>query len=158
MEITRSEFVWVITVATFLAVVFTVVLGLHVISILALTWGRKWSAGGTGQEARRVSDRRRSKRFEVLLPVFVYGHRSDAKPFFEETLSLQVSAHGGLLVLATNVQVGQDLILTRDCSEALLQPCRVARLGSSTLLRTEVAVEFAQPAPEFWQAALVSTQ
>ena len=153
MEITRSEFVWAITAATFLAVVLIVILGLYVISVLRLTWGSNRSAGSTGKETGRVSDRRRSKRFEVLLPVFVYGHRSDAKPFFEETISLQVSAHGGLLVLATNVQVGQELILTRDCSQAVLQPCRVARLGYSTLLRTEVGVEFAQRAPEFWQAA-----
>jgi hypothetical protein len=153
MEIMRTEFIWAITAATFLAVVLTVMYGLHVISVLGLTWELKRSSGSTGKEGRGDSERRRSKRLEVLLPVFVYGYRNDAKPFFEDTISLQVSAHGGLLVLATNVRVGQELLLTTDGSRTLLQPCRVARVGFSTPMRTEVAVEFAQPAPEFWQAA-----
>lgn len=157
MKITDSEFTWAITVATFLAVVLIFVLGSHIISVIGRTWRFKEDQERkrrlTGDGARRSNERRRSKRVEVLRPVFVSGQRSDAQPFFEETISLQVSAHGGLLVLATSVQVGQELLLATNRAQAPFQPCRVARLVSSTHLRTEVAVEFAPPAPEFWQAA-----
>jgi hypothetical protein len=157
MKITESEFIWAITVATFFAVLLIFFLGLRVISVINLTWRSKGdqdrSTGRAGNGAQRDTERRRSKRVEVLRPVFVSGHRSDAEPFFEETISLQASAHGGLLVLATNVQVGQELLLATDRTKVPFQPCRVARLGFSTAMRTEVAVEFARPSPEFWQAA-----
>jgi phosphate/sulfate permease len=154
MQIIDSKFIWAISVATFIAVVLIFILGFHIISVLRLTWRSKEdqerSTDRTGNEARRTTDRRRSKRLEVVRPVFVSGHRSDAEPFFEEAISLQVSAHGGLLVLATSVRVGQELLLATDCTQAPFQSCRVARLGSSAHLRTEVAVEFARPTPEFW--------
>jgi hypothetical protein len=157
MKITDSDFTWAITVATFLAVVLIFILGSHIISVLSRTWrfkeGQERSTRLTGDGASRTSERRRSKRIEVLRPVFVSGHRGDAEPFFEETVSLQVSAHGGLLVLAANVRIGQELLLATNRTQTPFQPCRVARLVSSTHLRTEVAVEFVPPAPEFWQAA-----
>jgi hypothetical protein len=156
MQITDSEFVWAITVAAFFAVLLIFILGRHCISVIRLTWrfkDQERSADRTEDGARRLTDRRRSKRLEVLRPVFVSGYRTDAEPFFEETISLQVSAHGGLLVLATGVRVGQELLLATDRTQAPFQSCRVARLGSSTSLRTVVAVEFARPAAEFWQAS-----
>jgi hypothetical protein len=157
MHITDSEFVWTISVATFFAVVLIFILGFHIISVLKLTWRpngeQERSTDGTGDADSRTTDRRRSKRLEVVRPVFVSGHRIDAKPFFEEAISLQVSAHGGLLVLATSVRVGQELLLATDRMQVPLQSCRVARLVSSTPLRSEVAVEFARPTPEFWQVA-----
>ena len=157
MHITDSEFVWAITVAAVFAVVLIFILGRHVISVIRLISrvkeNQEGSADRTENGDRHITDRRRSKRLDVLRPVFVSGHRTDAEPFFEETISLQVSAHGGLLVLATSVRVGQELLLATDRTQAPFQPCRVARLGTSTSLRTVVAVEFAQPAEEFWQAS-----
>jgi PilZ domain len=142
---TQSQFVWLMTGATFLTVV--------VISILALrvagTVSRVLGQNGTGRP-----DRRGSERFEVSLPVFVYGHRLGAEPFHEDATVQQASADGGLLTLASNVQIGQELILTRngDREPELHQPCRVARLGSSTGSKTEVAVQFPEPAPDFWSS------
>jgi hypothetical protein len=152
-----SEFIWAISVATFLAVVLIFILGFHIISFLRLTWrskeGQERSTERPGNGDHRPGDRRRSKRLEVVRPVFVSGYRSDAKPFLEETISLQCSAHGGLLVLATNVLVGQELLIATDRTQAHFQSCRVARLVSSTHLRNEVAVEFAHPTNEFWEVA-----
>ena len=139
----RSEYVWAMSIATFLAVVLIYILGVYLLKAARPIWGR-------GKEAHLVVDRRRSKRFEVSLPVFVYGHQSDAEPFFEDTTVLQVSAHGGLLTLASNVRMGQELLLATNGAQELHQPCLVARLGSSKGFRTEVAVRFVRPAPEFW--------
>lgn len=154
---TDSEFIWAISAATFFAVVLIFMLGFHIISVLRLNWrseeGRDRSPERTGNGDRRPGDRRRSKRIEVVRPVFVSGYRSDAKPFLEETISLQCSAHGGLLVLTTTVLVGQELLIATNRTQAQFQSCRVARLVSSTPLRNEVAVEFARPTNEFWQVA-----
>ena len=142
---TRSEFIWVTTTATFLAAVLIPVLALYFIKVIRLNWG-------PGEAAHRDEDRRRSKRFEVSLRVFVYGRQSDEEPLSEEATVRQVSAHGGLLTLATSVLVGQQLLLATNGAEDLHQPCWVARVGSSNGLRTEAAVKFARPAPEFWLA------
>lgn len=154
MRMTDSEFIWAISFATFFAVVLIFILGSHIISVVRWTWRSKEDREQSTDKARngagRVTDRRRSKRFEIVRPVFVSGRQGDAEAFFEETITLQVSPHGGLLVLATSVQVGQELLLATHRTQAPFQPCRVARLGASTFLRTEVAVEFARPAPEFW--------
>jgi hypothetical protein len=123
-NMTRSEYVWAVTIATFLAVVLIVIPGLYIIEAVRLNWER-------GKETHRVFDRRRSKRFEVSLPIFVYGHKSDAEPFFEDATVMQVSAHGGLLTLASNVRIGQELLLETNGAQELRQSCWVARLGSS---------------------------
>ena len=102
MDMMSSEFVWVITIATFLAIALIPILGLYVIEAVRLNWR-------SGQTVHRIEDRRRSKRFDVSLPVFVYGHQSDTEPFAEEATVSQVSTHGGLLKLAMSVQVGQQL-------------------------------------------------
>jgi PilZ domain len=145
MGITRSEFVWATTAATFLAVVLIPTLAYCVIRIIRVNWGLE-------EAVPRHSDRRRSKRFDVSLRVFVYGHQGDEEPFCEEATVLQVSAHGGLLALATRVPVGQQLLLSTNGAEEVHQPCWVARVGASTGVRTEAAIRFARPAPEFWLA------
>jgi PilZ domain len=140
---THSQFVWVMTVATFLAVVAISILALRVADTVSRLLGRSGSA--------RL-DRRGSERFQVSLPVFVYGHRLGAEPFHEDATAWQASAQGALLTLASNVQIGQELILTRngDRDPEAHQPCRVARLGPSSDSKTEVAVQFPEPAPDFW--------
>jgi hypothetical protein len=143
MDIIDSDLVWVLTIATFLAVVLISILGLYMSEAVRRNWRR-------GRESHRFLDRRHSQRFEVTLPVFVYGHASNAEPFSEQATALQVSAHGGLLTLATDVRVGQELLLESNDAPDLRQKCWVARLGSSNRFRTQVAVKFARPRPEFW--------
>src|SRR5690348_2346862 len=55
MQMTNSEFIWAISIATFLAVVLIFILGVHIISTLRLSWkpgkGQERSADGTGNGA-----------------------------------------------------------------------------------------------------------
>ena len=145
-----------IAVVTFFALLLAVYLALRVIPLVKQAWKQKddkWTRSNTERAAPGVTDRRRSSRYDSLLPVTVHGYRDNAEAFFEDAMSLQVSAHGGLIVLATRVRVGQELVLKTGITKSNFQVCRVARFGASTPLRTVVAVQFSHPAPEFWQAA-----
>jgi hypothetical protein len=156
MGIANISDTWAIVAASFFGLLLAVYLGLRVYPLVVQAWKQKdhpWSAHASSPETPAVTDRRRSIRYDILLPISVYGSRDNAEPFFEDAMSLQVSAHGGLLVLASRVRVGQELVLKTCSAQSKFQVCQVARLGVATHLRTTVAVQFAHPAAEFWQAA-----
>lgn len=102
--------------------------------------------GGRGKSTR---DRRRSQRLTLDVPLFVYGHTAAEDPFYEETKTVQVSAHGGLLLLASKVRPGQKLLLTNKLTQREVE-CRVVHLGPAHRHKTDVGVAFARPAPDFW--------
>jgi len=94
-------------------------------------------------------ERRRSLRLLLDVPLIVRGESVEHAPFREETFTISVNAHGALLLLSHKVAVGQALFLTnsetRDEREG-----RVARFGLPYGGLAQVAVEFRQPAGEFW--------
>lgn len=95
-------------------------------------------------------ERRRSERMPSRVRLVVCGY-SAGKRFEEETFTISENAHGALLALRTNVSLGLRLVLSNpqnwDEREA-----RVSRLGMLDGQRTQVAIEFVHPAPEFWPA------
>ena len=107
--------------------------------------------GGEEREAGMVGQtgQRRSERILLDVPVVICGGPADRPAFREETFTVTVSAHGALLMLATKVTLGQKLIVMNpqnwDEREA-----RVSYLGPDRAGLAQVAVEFVQPAPEFW--------
>jgi len=96
-----------------------------------------------------TSAQRRSKRVIMDVPLVIRGEGEDKRPFQEETFTVTVSAHGGLLVLANRVALGQKVLLmnpkTWDEREVT-----IAFLGPPYAGLATVGVQFAQPAPEFW--------
>jgi hypothetical protein len=67
----------------------------------------------------------------------------------EKTETLVVNAHGALLLLATPVAINEFVIVQNvKTGEELL--CRVTLVGPSLMGKTQVAVEFIKPAPDFW--------
>ena len=94
-------------------------------------------------------ERRRSPRRLLDVPLIVRGETAENQPFQEETFTISVSAHGALVLLAHRVALGQTVVLTEPKSHRELQG-RVSRLGSLYGGLAQVAVEFAQPVPEFW--------
>jgi hypothetical protein len=94
-------------------------------------------------------ERRHSQRLLLDVPLIVRGESAEHAPFREETFTISVNAHGALLLLSAKVAIGQALFLmnaeTRDEREG-----RVARFGSPYGGLAQVAVEFPQPAGEFW--------
>jgi len=92
---------------------------------------------------------RRSKRLILDVPLVIRGQAADNSPFREETFTITINAHGGLLVLENRVALGQKIILMNpknwDEREAT-----VAFLGPPYAGLATVGVEFTRPAPEFW--------
>ena len=95
------------------------------------------------------SERRRSGRFHHVMPLVIRGELTKKRKFWEDTFSISVSAHGALVILATEVALGQMLMLMnpQNWDE---RHVRVARIGSSGGDMTQVGIEFEHPAPEFW--------
>lgn len=95
------------------------------------------------------AEQRRSERVLLDVPVVIRGESSDQRPFQEETFTVTVSAHGALLMLATQVFLGQRLLLLNPANWDEREG-RVAYRGRVHAGLAQVGIEFAQPSPDFW--------
>jgi hypothetical protein len=99
--------------------------------------------------ATNPAERRRSERVMLQVPVVVQARTRDGKEVREETQTVVVNAHGGLLKLRMEVKVGQPFLLINERSKQE-QGCHVVRVETSQAGHSAVAFEFDQPAPQFW--------
>lgn len=92
---------------------------------------------------------RRSERVLLDVPVVIRADSADQHQFREETFTVIVSAHGALLMLEAKVALGQKVVVMnpKNWDE---REVKVAYVGPDRAGLAQVAVEFAQPAPEFW--------
>ena len=60
-----------------------------------------------------------------------------------------INAHGGLIYLQEELQLGAELVLANPITEEE-QECRVVYLGDSSEKGRRVGVEFLSPSPHFW--------
>jgi hypothetical protein len=97
-----------------------------------------------------VVDARRSQRVAARIRVVVTRRGGQNPTLSEETYSLVVSAHGGLIVLKMDVQPGETLILRNQMSNEE-QLIRVVRVSEKEPSGNPVAIEFVYPTPSFWQ-------
>jgi hypothetical protein len=92
---------------------------------------------------------RRSQRVIVDIPLVIRGIAENTRPFREETFTLTISAHGGLVVLENRVGLGEKIVLmnpkTWDEREGT-----VAFLGPPYAGLSTVGIQFTRPAPDFW--------
>jgi hypothetical protein len=95
---------------------------------------------------------RRSQRVLLSVRLEVSGKRTNGVAFIEDTSTLIVNAHGGLLLLKEVVAEGQLLTLkhTRTTEET---SCTVMNIGPKTNGLTEVGVEFSKPNSKFWRVS-----
>lgn len=92
------------------------------------------------------SERRRSTRVPIRLMLIICGDQGRLQ---EQTSTLSLNAHGILVALAATVAIGQRLII-RNPENWAERDGRITRLGRRYAGRTEVGIEFAKPAPDFW--------
>lgn len=92
---------------------------------------------------------RRSQRVNISVPVLIYGNGKDGQPFQEETHSLVVNAHGGLILLSAPVVLEQKLLLMNPKNMEEVR-ARVAYVGRLEKGKREVGVGFIEPSPRFW--------
>jgi hypothetical protein len=98
---------------------------------------------------------RRSSRVFVRIPVRTAGKDSDGRMFHENSHTIVVNAHGGLLYLQKSVLLGCELTLSNPATEEE-QDCRVVFLGEVSDRGTRVGVEFLSPSPHFWGVDFVT--
>ena len=98
---------------------------------------------GIGSEARRT------QRVLLRVPILVRAQFADDAPIDEETTTLEVNAHGGLIALAMKVRPGQKLVL-RNWATAKEQECRVVHLREKPIGKNEVGIAFPFAMPKFW--------
>lgn len=95
------------------------------------------------------SNRRRSERVMLQVPVTVIAETPDRAQVQEETHTLVVNAHGGLMKLKLDLQVGQPIVLVNP-QTGVEQGCRIVRIDQPSPDYFAVAFEFDRPAPKFW--------
>ncbi len=94
-------------------------------------------------------NRRRSERVMLQIRVTVIAEDIEHKPRQEEALTQIVNAHGGLLKMKMDMQIGQPMLLVNPQNK-VEQSCRVVRVEDTSPEFFSVAFEFDQPNPKFW--------
>ena len=85
----------------------------------------------------------------LQIPVVVQAKTRDGKDVRENTQTVVVNAHGGLLKLKMEVKTGQPILLINERAK-VQQGCHVVRVETSEAGNSAVAFEFDQPPPQFW--------
>jgi hypothetical protein len=96
------------------------------------------------------SSRRRTQRVKIAIPVTVRIPKANASFYEEATETVVVNAHGCLALLAVPLATGQQVrIVNAKSSEE--RECAVVWIGKFNEGKTEVGLEFSEPAPRFWR-------
>lgn len=96
-----------------------------------------------------VKDARRSSRVFTRIPVQARGTNLEGRKFREKSQTIVVNAHGGLLYLRQELELGAEIILSNPATEEE-QECRIVFIGDTSEKGQRVGVEFLSPAPHFW--------
>jgi hypothetical protein len=101
-----------------------------------------------------MSNRRRSQRVLLPIPIQVIARGPDNVHVSESTQTVVVSAHGALIYLDLPATLGQ-VIVVKNPETVEEQACRIAFHNKNADGKTEVGVEFVQPAPHFWRVSFL---
>ena len=94
-------------------------------------------------------NRRRSERVMLQVAITVLAETPERTPVREETQTLVVNAHGGLLKLKTELYLGQPLTLMNPKS-GKQEKGHVVRIEQPSPEYFATAFEFDRPSPNFW--------
>jgi hypothetical protein len=97
----------------------------------------------------QVDNNRRSSRVFTRIPIRAAGRNAQGRKFRENSRTVVINAHGGLLYLNESLEMGADLVLINPATEEE-QECRVVFLGDLSEKGQRIGVEFLSPAPHFW--------
>lgn len=97
----------------------------------------------------QTSSTRRSSRVFTRIPVRAQGKNSQGRSFKQNSQTIVINAHGGLLYLQEEVAIGAELVLVNPATEEE-QDCRVVYIGDTSEKGTRIGVEFLSPSPHFW--------
>lgn len=106
---------------------------------------------GTRTSILDHTDRRRTTRIQVDVPLFIYGYTQGGNTFYEETHTIEINGGGGLVAMTSRVQPGQRLAVTNQGNEQT-QECVVVSIRAHLAHANHIALKFPTPMPQFWQA------
>jgi hypothetical protein len=96
---------------------------------------------------------RRSSRVFMRIRVVLAGKNQQGRRFRAATETIVINAHGGLVYLDQDLEMGALLILTNPFTQEE-QECRIVYLGDDSDKGQRVGLEFLTPAPRFWGVEL----
>jgi len=99
-------------------------------------------------ETQQTSQRRSSRVF-TRIAVKARGTANSGRKFHETSQTIVVNAHGGLLYIKEELDLGTELVLVNPATDEE-QECRVVYLGDTSDKGTRTGVEFLSPSPHFW--------
>ena len=102
--------------------------------------------------SRNPVARRRSQRVLMQVAVRVRGTDSQGKEFVEETETLAINAHGGLILVSARLTSGSKVFMQHNRTREE-QECHVVFLGPVRAGKAEIGLEFSEPRPTFWRVA-----
>jgi hypothetical protein len=102
--------------------------------------------------AKKPFDSRRTHRAQVAIPILVYANEDSGGPLKEMAETRVVDATGGLILLTSNVVIGQKLLLVNIKTEEEII-CTVATLLDEKDGKVAVGIVFDRPSPRFWGLA-----
>jgi hypothetical protein len=122
-------------------------------SNLLASWrrARYYPTIDVSQQLPNVAPQRRSQRVTLRMLITASGISAQG-PFSEEAHTLVVSAHGALVALAAQTSPG-DLLKLQNHVTSEIRTCRVVCAGPTVEGKNQTGLEFAEPAPHFWQIA-----
>ncbi len=97
-------------------------------------------------------NQRRSQRIVLAVPLEVSGIRPNGKRFTENSRTLVISAHGGLILLSEAVNKEQILTI-RNLRTSEDQRCLVVDISQGQDGMNEVGVEFVDGSARFWRVS-----
>jgi hypothetical protein len=95
------------------------------------------------------ANRRRSERVMLEVNVVVWAESPEGEQLKEETKTLVVNAHGGLLNLHMEVLPAQPVVIV-NLKSGREQSAKIVRVEHPPGGHTQVAFEFNTPSPDFW--------
>lgn len=96
-----------------------------------------------------AASERRSSRVFTRIPVKAKGKSHAGRKFTENSQTIVINAHGGLLYVQEELALGAELVLVNPATEEE-QECRVVYVGDTSDRGTRIGVEFLSPSPHFW--------
>jgi hypothetical protein len=95
------------------------------------------------------TERRRTARVALCVPLIVEGEANANEKFSVETFTQSLSAHGGLAALEIPVVTGQTLFVRIKSSEQRAE-CKIVSIHKGREGKTFVGFEFAAAQSNFW--------
>ncbi len=96
-----------------------------------------------------IKNARRSSRIFTRIPIRARGMNLEGRKFRENSQTIVVNAHGGLLYLHQELEIGAEIVLVNPATDEE-QDCRIVFLGDTSEKGQRIGVEFLSPAPHFW--------